>query len=207
MRACRLLLQQRKPTPYEVLRVSENASKEEVKKAFRKLAKEYHPDVNPDGGTEKFQAIREALAYIEDNPRVAPPGSKQARAEAEAHDRENAGSQFYRRNEQQTYAKPGTAAHTARKMSGTMRLWIYYEIRMFKRLVQWVIAVALLVAVCWAGISLTDALHGAAMLDMGLPSHRRQKHSNSAVPEEQAFFAERHKQFHRKLAEVLITDE
>jgi hypothetical protein len=44
---------------YEALGVSRGASKDELKQAFRKMARKYHPDVNPDG-TDKFKEINRA---------------------------------------------------------------------------------------------------------------------------------------------------
>ncbi len=52
---------------YEVLGISKSASDEEIKRAFRKLAKQYHPDVNKDpGAEEKFKEIGEAYAILSD---------------------------------------------------------------------------------------------------------------------------------------------
>ncbi len=52
---------------YEVLGVSKNATDEEIKRAFRKLAKQYHPDVNKEpGAEEKFKEIGEAYAILSD---------------------------------------------------------------------------------------------------------------------------------------------
>lgn len=52
---------------YNILGVSKDADKAEIKKAFRKLAKEYHPDVNkaPDAA-EKFKEVNEAFSVLSD---------------------------------------------------------------------------------------------------------------------------------------------
>src|SRR2546423_13030941 len=52
---------------YESLGVSRTASDEEIKKAFRKLARKYHPDVAKGKGTEdKFKEINEAYEVLGD---------------------------------------------------------------------------------------------------------------------------------------------
>ena len=52
---------------YQILGVDRNASKEEIKKAYRRLAKEWHPDVNPDPkAEEKFKEIDEAYYVLSD---------------------------------------------------------------------------------------------------------------------------------------------
>lgn len=55
---------------YEVLGVSESASDEQIKEAYRRLAKQYHPDINKDSNAEtKFKEINEAYEAIKDGDR------------------------------------------------------------------------------------------------------------------------------------------
>ncbi|TSB46772.1 molecular chaperone DnaJ [Alkalicoccobacillus porphyridii] len=57
---------------YEVLGVDQNASVDEVKKAYRKLARTYHPDVNKEADAEaKFKEVKEAYDVLSDPQRKA----------------------------------------------------------------------------------------------------------------------------------------
>lgn len=52
---------------YETLEISENASESEIKKAYRKLARKYHPDVNKEASAEdKFKEINSAYEILSD---------------------------------------------------------------------------------------------------------------------------------------------
>lgn len=59
---------------YEVLGVDRNASQDEIKKAFRKKARQYHPDVNRDNpkeAEEKFKEANEAYEVLSDDKKKA----------------------------------------------------------------------------------------------------------------------------------------
>lgn len=57
---------------YEVLGLSKDASKDEIKKAYRKLSKKYHPDINkePDAA-EKFKEVKDAYETLSDDQKRA----------------------------------------------------------------------------------------------------------------------------------------
>lgn len=62
-----LILAKEKKDYYKVLGVSKGASKKEIKKAYRKLAKKYHPDMNKSADAEdKFKEVQEAYEVLSD---------------------------------------------------------------------------------------------------------------------------------------------
>lgn len=57
---------------YEILGLSKGASDDEIKKAYRKMAKKYHPDVNKDSGAEdQFKEVNEAYEVLGDASKKA----------------------------------------------------------------------------------------------------------------------------------------
>lgn len=54
--------------PYQVLQVNKNATKEQIRKAYRTLARKYHPDANPNNkiAEEKFKEINDAYVILGD---------------------------------------------------------------------------------------------------------------------------------------------
>ena len=65
--------------PYQILGVDRNASDEEIKRAYRKLAKQYHPDANPgdEYAAKKMQEINDAYDRIKNPEKNQGPGGSQ----------------------------------------------------------------------------------------------------------------------------------
>ena len=57
---------------YKILGLNRNAGKDEIKKAYRKLARKYHPDVNQgdDSAKKKFQQVQKAYDVLNDPDEV-----------------------------------------------------------------------------------------------------------------------------------------
>jgi hypothetical protein len=73
---------------YQILELQPGASKEQVKRAYRRLALKYHPDLNKDvGAKERFLLISEAYNYLSNPPKVSfastTTAEQKSRAEAE----------------------------------------------------------------------------------------------------------------------------
>ena len=89
--------------PYEVLGVAKTASEKEMKSAYRKLAKEFHPDLNPGkpGLEERFKEISAAYGLLSD----AEKRAKFDRGEIDASGMETPQREYYR-----SYADGGDGA-------------------------------------------------------------------------------------------------
>lgn len=94
--------------PYEVLGIGRSASQDEIKKAYRKLAKELHPDLNPGNAAveQRFKEVSQAYGILGD----ADKRRRFDAGEIDASGQEDPSRGFYR-----TYAEAGGAHGTGGK--------------------------------------------------------------------------------------------
>lgn len=80
--------------PYSVLGISRDASKEEIKRAYRKKAKEYHPDLHPNDpkAAEKMNEINEAYDMLSN------PEKYQKREQSKGYSGNHSQGGYYQRN-------------------------------------------------------------------------------------------------------------
>eukprot|EP00884_Botryococcus_braunii_P002239 jgi/Botrbrau1/12015/Bobra.247_2s0020.1 len=100
-------------SPYDVLRVTRQATDAEIKKAYRKLSKSYHPDkTRAQGATEKLLEVQEAYEILSDpeKKREYDHGGNNARAHPQG-----GGNFYYSFHEEAAYqAPPKISSITAR---------------------------------------------------------------------------------------------
>lgn len=87
---------------YDILGVSPNASLDEIKKAYRRLAKKYHPDINPQT-EEKFKAINLAYETLSDETK---------RAVYDFDLRKKSGASSYTKSSSSSYKQSGASSYT-----------------------------------------------------------------------------------------------
>lgn len=92
--------------PYEVLGVSQTASAEEIKKAYRRLARKLHPDLNPGdkAGEERFKEVANAWRLL---------GDPEKRRRFDAGEIDESGSERPQQRYYRDYAESGPADHYA----------------------------------------------------------------------------------------------
>lgn len=93
-----MMNQNRKMTRREAcyfLGVGENASEEQIKRAYRYKAKLYHPDANPDTDTKEYYIkVQDAYEYLMNNPKTINPPKPPSAANAQASRYNTSGWQY-----------------------------------------------------------------------------------------------------------------
>ena len=95
--------------PYKVLGIQRGASKEEIKKAYRKKAKECHPDFHPDDpkASEKMNEVNEAYDMLTNPDKYSARREEEQRRQSYSNPYGSGYSGYYRENGNSSYGSGG----------------------------------------------------------------------------------------------------
>nr|CCC92480.1 unnamed protein product [Trypanosoma congolense IL3000] len=150
--------------PYRILGLPHTASKEDIKKAYRRLALRFHPDGGPEGNKERFQAVHEAYEALKDGKWRPPEQNK-----PEGGDPQNG---WNAKMGMYVYEKPGstTENYVDGRTQTLMRMCVVWTAAfiLVRSFLLWVFPYSRAPStVHWAGVAFGDSGPSAAAVGSG----------------------------------------
>ncbi|CCD21562.1 DnaJ domain [Trypanosoma vivax] len=114
--------------PYSILGLHQGASKEDIKRAYRRLALKYHPDGGAEGCKRRFQAINEAYNALKDGewkPQEGESREQTPRAETYVYEEPGSTTENYVHGRTQTLLRLCVVWSAAFVMVRSFLLWVF----------------------------------------------------------------------------------
>lgn len=122
---------------YRILHLAEGAGEQEIKKAYRQLAKRYHPDVNPSANARlRFIEVNEAYEFLSDPTRRASFRAKRQMSDQERMRREAVYRDWV--NRQQNAARQTAENNAGKSMDDFMQTRIYRTAMVVNRFYKYI---------------------------------------------------------------------
>eukprot|EP01059_Diplonema_ambulator_P023345 TRINITY_DN38789_c0_g1_i1.p1 TRINITY_DN38789_c0_g1~~TRINITY_DN38789_c0_g1_i1.p1 ORF type:complete len:242 (+),score=85.25 TRINITY_DN38789_c0_g1_i1:59-784(+) len=192
-------------SPWEVLQVKEGASKDEIKVAYRRLAKLYHPDVNPDG-KKLFVELQDAYDEARSFVRRPSPGSRAAYKEAEewVQKEKAARAPAQRTWKQRVDLQMGEIRRSIRNIPNSFRIFVGNEKQALREVIMWAIAITCSVAamaglICFVDLVAVAGTHANHSQMLGILS---QKYVNTPQTEFERMMSIREEKLRRQMQEA-----